>query len=76
MRHQTPLGLLRFTGRALLDAAGGLVGRAPLLVPLAGQPGTVTSLTSPDALNGGKALNPVDKYPDWQQGGRRPLRAF
>ena len=67
MRHQTPLGFLRFTGRALLDAAGGLVGRAPLLVPLAGEPGTVTSLTSPDALNGSQALNPDDKYPDWQQ---------
>lgn len=67
MRHQTPLGFLRFTGRALLDAAGGLVGRAPLLVPLAGERGTVTSLTSPDALNGSKALNPDDKYPRWQQ---------
>jgi uncharacterized protein len=67
MRHQTPIASLRFTGRAVLDAFGGLVGREPLLVPLAGEPGTVTSLTTPDSLNGAKALNPDNTYPDWQQ---------
>jgi fermentation-respiration switch protein FrsA (DUF1100 family) len=67
IRHQTPLGFLRFTARALVDAAGGLVGRAPLLIPLAGAPGTAASLTSPDAVGGSKALDPDDKYPDWQQ---------
>jgi uncharacterized protein len=67
MRHQTPIASLRFTGRAILDALGGLVGRNPLLVPLAGEPGTVTSLTTPDSLNGAKALNPDNTYPDWQQ---------
>jgi uncharacterized protein len=67
MRHQTPIASLRFTGRAILDALGGLVGRNPLLVPLAGKPGTVTSLTTPDSLNGAQALNPDNKYADWQQ---------
>lgn len=66
-QHQKPLAALRFIGRAVLDAVGGLVGRAPLLVPLAGEPGTVTSLTTPDSLNGARALNPDNKYPDWQQ---------
>lgn len=67
LRHQTTIAALRFTGRGLLDAIGGLVGRDPLLVPLAGQPGTVTSLTTPDALNGADALNPGNTYPEWQQ---------
>jgi pimeloyl-ACP methyl ester carboxylesterase len=66
-RHQTPLGLLRFTGRAVVDALFGLVGRDPLLVALAGEPGTVTSLTTPDSINGARALNPDNRYPDWQQ---------
>jgi len=58
---------LRFTARAIRDALGGLIGRDPLLVPLAGERGTVTSLTSPDALTGAQALNPNDRYPAWQQ---------
>jgi uncharacterized protein len=77
MRHQTPIASLRFTGRAVLDAFGGLVGREPLLVPLAGEPGTVTSLTTPDSLNGAEALNPDNRYPQWQQevAARSALRA-
>jgi len=67
VRHQKPLALLRFTVRAVRDALGGLVGRDPLLVPLAGEPGTVTSLTTPDALDGDRALNPDNRYPEWQQ---------
>ena len=66
-RHQKPLAMLRFTGRGILDALGGLVGREPLLVPLVGEPGTVAVLTTPDALEGGRALNPDNRYPDWQQ---------
>jgi hypothetical protein len=34
-RHQKPLAMLRFTGRAVLDGLVGLVGRQPVLVPLA-----------------------------------------
>lgn len=67
MRHQEPIAALRFTGRAVADAFFGVFGRNPLLVPLAGEPGTVTSLTTPDALNGAGALNPDNRYPDWQQ---------
>ena len=65
--HQTPLALLRLTGRGLLDAVGGIFGRQPLLVPLAGKPGTVASLTTPDGQDGDRALNPANAYPDWQQ---------
>jgi pimeloyl-ACP methyl ester carboxylesterase len=66
-RHQKPLALLRLTGRGLLDALGGLVGRRPLLVPLAGEPGTVAMLTTPDGLDGNRALNPDNRYAHWQQ---------
>jgi fermentation-respiration switch protein FrsA (DUF1100 family) len=66
-RYQKPLALLRLTGRSILDALGGRVGRPPLLVPLTGQPGTVALLTTPDALEGDRALNPGNQYPDWQQ---------
>lgn len=67
MRHQTPSASLRFATRAMLDAVGLRLGRDPLLVPLAGERGTVTSLTTPDSLNGTGALNPGNEYPEWQQ---------
>jgi len=67
MRHQKPLAMLRVTGRGILDALGGLVGRPPLLVPLVGQPGTVAMLTTPDALDSDRVLNPDNRYPEWQQ---------
>ena len=67
MRHQKPITMLRFTGRGILDAVGALIGRPPRLVALAGTPGTVAALTTPDALVGHEALNPGNKYPDWQQ---------
>ncbi|NUP03723.1 MAG: alpha/beta hydrolase [Nonomuraea sp.] len=66
-RHQKPLALLLATGRALLDAAGGLAGRPPLLLPLAGEPGTLALLTTPDGKGGDAALNPGDRYPEWRQ---------
>jgi pimeloyl-ACP methyl ester carboxylesterase len=43
------------------------LGRQPLLVPLAGTPGTVTSLTTPDSQKGADALNPGNRYPEWRQ---------
>jgi uncharacterized protein len=67
LRHQKPVALLRLLGRGILDAAGGLAGREPLLVPLAGQPGTVAMLTTPDSRRGDLALNPGNRYPQWQQ---------
>jgi uncharacterized protein len=66
-RHQTPAGLARTFGRALLDLAGGLLGRRPLLVPLVGEPGTVAALTTPDAIKGPGILDPGNLYPDWNQ---------
>lgn len=67
-RYQTPLALLRLSGRGVLDAVGGLLGRDPLLVPLVAEPGTVAVLSTPDALAAGDAaLNPGNRYPDWQQ---------
>lgn len=67
VRHQTPLALLRVSVRGVLDVLGGLLGRPPLLVPLAGEPGTVALLTTPDGRDGDRALNPGNRYPDWQQ---------
>jgi pimeloyl-ACP methyl ester carboxylesterase len=66
-RYQTPLAMMRLTGRAVLDALGGLIGRPPRLVPLNGEPGSVAFLTTPDALDTDRALNPDGRYPDWQQ---------
>ncbi len=67
LRHQRPWAAVRFTGRGLLDTARGLVGRPPLLVPLAGPPGTVALLTTPDGMDGDRALNPDGRYPQWEQ---------
>jgi uncharacterized protein len=66
-RYQKPAAMAAFTGRALLDAAGSLAGRPPRLVPLTGQPGTVAMLTTPDGLDGDRALNPANRYPEWRQ---------
>jgi pimeloyl-ACP methyl ester carboxylesterase len=63
-RHQRPLAMLRVTVRVLLDM---LPRRRPLLVPLAAEPGTVAFLTTPDGLDGDRALNPGNRYPEWQQ---------
>lgn len=67
MRHSTPLAQLRLTGRGVLDAIGGGFGRTPLLVPLAAPRGQVAMLSTPDSLDGDRALNPGNKYPEWQQ---------
>jgi pimeloyl-ACP methyl ester carboxylesterase len=67
MRHTTRRALLRLTGCGILDLVGGLLGREPRLVPLAGAPGTVAVLSTPDALDADKALNPENTYPEWQQ---------
>jgi alpha-beta hydrolase superfamily lysophospholipase len=64
-RHQRPLALLRLTGTGILDTLGGWTGRPPRLVPLAGPPGTVAVLTTPDARDGERALDPDHRYPDW-----------
>jgi fermentation-respiration switch protein FrsA (DUF1100 family) len=67
-RHTTPGALARLTGRGLLDGLRGVVHAEPLLLPLVGEPGTVALLSTPDAVaDGGRALNPGNRYPDWQQ---------
>jgi pimeloyl-ACP methyl ester carboxylesterase len=63
----------RHTPRSLLRLAG----RPPLLVPLAGPPGSVAAVTTPDGLDGDRALNPGHRYPGWRQviAARSALRA-
>jgi dienelactone hydrolase len=68
MRFQTPAAMLRLTGRAVLDAVGGVFGRAPLTVPLGGAPGTVAVLTTPDVADAQQALDPDGLHAeDWLQ---------
>jgi len=64
-RHQSSAAMAKLFLTALVDAAGGLLGRAPRLVPLAGEPGTLALLTTPDAIQGAEVLNPDHRYPDW-----------
>lgn len=58
--------MARFTGRGILDGLGRLAGRQPRLVPLAGEPGSVVMLATPDSRLGARALH-AERYPDWQQ---------
>jgi hypothetical protein len=46
------------TARAIADIFSTAARRDPVLVPLAGQRGTVATLTTPDSRNGAHALNP------------------
>ena len=66
-RYQQPRAMLRFTGRGIADALGALVGARPRLVPLAGPRGSVALLTTPDAQDGSRALNPGGRYQEWDQ---------
>jgi pimeloyl-ACP methyl ester carboxylesterase len=63
-RHQRPGAMLRLTVRGLRDM---FRRREPLLVPLTGEPGTVAFLSTPDGLDGDRALNPGNRYPEWRQ---------
>jgi uncharacterized protein len=65
--HETPGVLARFPLIALADVARGLAGREPLVVPLAAPRGAVAMLTTPDAIDCDRALNPGGAYPQWQQ---------
>lgn len=66
--HTTAAAVGRLTAVGVADTIRGLVGAAPLLVPLVGPPGTLAVLSTPDALAAGDtALNPQNRYPDWQQ---------
>jgi hypothetical protein len=70
-RHQKPLAMLRFTGRAVLDGLVGLVGRQPVLVPLAGEPGTVALLTTAGRPRWRQSARPGRHVPGLAAGGRR-----
>jgi uncharacterized protein len=65
-RFQKPSAMARFVSRGILDTLGGLIGRPPRLVPLTAEPGTVALLTTPDALDGERALN-AESYPEWRR---------
>ncbi|NDK23087.1 alpha/beta hydrolase [Streptomyces sp. TR1341] len=67
LRSMTPGAALRLFGRGVADALGSLVGRPPLLVPTAGARGSVASLTTPDALDGDRALDPGRRHTGWEQ---------
>ena len=84
LRSMTPLAALRLFGRGVADALGGLAGRPPVLVPTAGPRGAVASLTTADAMDGDRALDPDRRHTNWEQtvaarialqiGGYRPGR--
>ncbi|WP_042391193.1 alpha/beta hydrolase [Streptacidiphilus melanogenes] len=84
LHSMTALALLRLLRRSVADALGSLMGRPPLLVPTAGPRGTVASLTTADALDCDRALDPDRRHTDWEQtvaarialqfGGYRPGR--
>jgi pimeloyl-ACP methyl ester carboxylesterase len=76
-RHQKPRALLRFMDLAVADAIGSLFRRPPILIPLAGNPGEVAMLTTPDAMDGERAFDAGVRYPDWRQqvAARSALRA-
>ena len=67
LRHESPGVVLRFPFIALRDVARGLVGRAPMLIPLAGPRGSMAMLTTPDAQEASTALDPDGTYPNWVQ---------
>lgn len=50
--------LLRVSWLALRDAVGSLFGRAPVLVPSAGEPGSIAMMTAPDVVPGYLGLVP------------------
>lgn len=67
IRQSSPKASLGLIFCTLRDGLGALFGREPVLVPLSGPRGSVVSLGTPDAENGPRALNPGNKYPEWQQ---------
>ncbi|MBO2458167.1 alpha/beta hydrolase [Actinomadura violacea] len=66
-RHQKTLPLLRFFARGIADAAGWLLGRPPRMVPLAAPPGELAMLSTPDSLDGPRALDPDGRHTTWRQ---------
>jgi pimeloyl-ACP methyl ester carboxylesterase len=67
LRSMTAPAVLGLLGRGVVDALGGLVGRPPLLIPTAGPRGAVAAVTTPDAMDGDRALDPDGRHTDWEQ---------
>ncbi len=49
----------QLTGRALADLFAARLGRERLMIPAAGEPGSVAAMTSPDALPGFESITPA-----------------
>ncbi|MBO2460930.1 alpha/beta hydrolase [Actinomadura violacea] len=60
--HQTPAALLRLFATGIADAVGAAAGRAPRTVPLAAPRGRVGVLSTPDSLDGPRALDPDGRH--------------
>ncbi len=55
-----PWTSVKVTARALRDVVAALLGRAPVMVPSYGPPGSTALMTAPDAAAGVEALLPAD----------------
>jgi uncharacterized protein len=67
LRHESPDVIARFPFIAAHDLLRSAINRDPRLIPLAGPRGTVAMLTTPDAQEGDRALNPENRHPNWVQ---------
>ncbi len=67
LRHETLSVIMKIPPLALLDVLGGAFGRPPRTIPLAGPRGTIAMLTTPDAQDAGRALDPDHRYVDWRR---------
>ena len=56
IRAMPPRNLVRAIGAALRDRAGAVLGRAPVLIPAAGAPGSFAAMTAAEALPGFTAM--------------------
>ncbi|WP_028936121.1 alpha/beta hydrolase [Pseudonocardia spinosispora] len=66
-KHQRPGAMARFTAMGILDGLAGLVGREPILLPLAGEPGVPAMITSPDGRDAERALDPDGRHVHWRR---------
>jgi uncharacterized protein len=59
IRAVNPLTAARITAQAVRDLVGARLGKAPVMIPTAGQPGEVALMTAPDAYAGYLRLVPA-----------------
>lgn len=67
LRHTTVPALLKLLAVCITDVARGLFGREPILLPLAGRPGDIAVLTTPDCTDADRALDPDGEYVHWSR---------